>query len=58
MEIIFALIFIIAAYALFFNVFLVLLEIIIPIWLVCKVIQLSVRGIKALIDNGRNGGGW
>ena len=56
MEMIFALIFIIAAYALLFNAFLVLLEIIVPIWLVFKLIQLAIRGIKALIDNSRNGG--
>ena len=56
MEIIFAFIFIIAFYALFFNAFIVLLEIIVPIWLVYKLIQLTIRGIKALIDTSKNGG--
>ncbi len=51
MEIIFAFIFIIAAFALFFNAFLVVLEIVVPIWLVFKLIQLLVRGIRAVIDN-------
>lgn len=56
MEIIFAFILIILVYALFFNAFIVLLEIILPIWLIYKLIQLVIRGIKALIDNSGNGG--
>ena len=51
MEVVFALIFIIAAFALMFNAFIVLLEIIIPVWLVFKLIQLVVRGIRSLFES-------
>ena len=53
MEMIFAIIFIIAFFALMFNAAIVLLEVIIPLWIVYKLLMLLAKGIKALIDNSR-----
>ena len=54
MELIFAIIFIIAFFALMFNAAIVILEVIIPIWIVYKLLMLLAKGIKALIDNSFN----
>lgn len=51
MEMIFAIIFIIAFFALMFNAAIVILEVIIPLWIVYKLLMLLAKGIKALIDS-------